>query len=115
MTKRQTEHVARVVRVRVRSEPRVGSWISAAVPVASLGATSLARAQDADQDRAQSFQAVKGAVKEDVAGGPLLLVAYAAIWVIVLLYVIRLVRQQQHAQAELDRLEQVLSKAEGPR
>jgi CcmD family protein len=112
MASRQTEQAARIVPVRVRAEPR--TW--AGVPlVAALCASSLARAQEAEQDRAQSFQAVRGAVKEDVAGGPLLVAAYAAIWVVVLLYVIRLVRQQQHAQAELDRLERVLSKVESPR
>jgi CcmD family protein len=115
MARRQTEQAPRVVRVRVRTQPWVEPWISAGMPVAALCAASLARAQDADQDRAQSFQAVKGAVKEDVPGGPLLVAAYAAIWVVVLLYVIRLVRQQQRAQVELDRLERVLSKVEGPR
>lgn len=66
---------------------------------------------DAAQERSQSFQAVRGAVKEDVAGGPLLLTAYAAIWIVLLLYVIRLVRLQQRVQSDVARLEQVLASA----
>lgn len=71
-----------------------------------------APAQDAAEQRSQSFQAVQGAVREDVAGGPLLLAAYAVIWVLVLLYVIRLVRLQARSQADVERLERVLSSRE---
>jgi CcmD family protein len=53
---------------------------------------------------------VQGAQREDVAGGPLLLAAYGVIWVLVLLYVIRLVRLQSRSQADVERLERVLSK-----
>jgi CcmD family protein len=87
----------------------------ALVPLA-LAARSVAHAQEqAPPDRAQSFQAVKGAVKEDVAGGPLLVAAYGLIWAVMLLYVVRLVRKQQRAQADLTRLERVLSQGAGPR
>ena len=64
---------------------------------------------------AQSFQAVRGAAKEDVAGGPLLVIAYAAIWVVLLLYVIRIVRLQQRVQSDVERLERVLSRGATPR
>jgi CcmD family protein len=67
---------------------------------------------DAAEQRSQSFQAVRGAVKEDIAGGPLLLTAYAAIWVVLLLYVIRLVRLQQRALSDVQRLERVLSQSD---
>jgi CcmD family protein len=87
------------------------------VPAAWAGLAVLrdqpAMAQDAADERAQSFQAVKGAVKEDVPGGPLLLAAYGVVWVIVLLYVFRLARQQQRSQADLARLERVLTQSEG--
>lgn len=109
MASRETEPVHRV---RVQAQPRLRSGVPL---LSALCVATVAQAQDVDQDRAQSFQAVKGAVKEDVAGGPLLVAAYAVVWVVVLLYVIRLVRQQQHSQAEIERLERVLSKAEGPR
>jgi len=78
-------------------------WLAASV--------ADAQAQDAAEGRAQSFQAVQGALKEDVPGGPLLVYAYGLIWLLMLLYVIRLARLQQHNQREIERLSQVLAKA----
>jgi CcmD family protein len=83
--------------------------------VHAQGGQAGAGAQDAAEQRSQSFQAVQGAVREDVAGGPLLLAAYGVIWVLVLLYVVRLVRLQAHAQADVERLERVLSRDTGSR
>jgi hypothetical protein len=80
----------------------------------ALGALSVllcaavARAQDAAAERAQSFQAVQGAVQEDVPGGPLLVAAYAVIWVLVVLFVMRVVRQQRASERDLARLERQL-------
>jgi CcmD family protein len=85
----------------------LGAWLLLAGAGAAAG---TARAQDAAEERAQSFQAVEGAVQEDVPGGPLLVAAYGAIWVLLLLYVIRLVRMQQRAQSDLQRLEQALAR-----
>jgi CcmD family protein len=70
---------------------------------------------DAAEERSQSFQAVRGAVKEDVPGGPLLVAAYAAIWIALLLYVIRLARLQQRVQSDVERLERVLARDASPR
>ncbi|HKU37958.1 MAG TPA: CcmD family protein [Polyangiales bacterium] len=79
---------------------------------ATLGYASLALADEAAKDdRAASFQAVTGAVKEDVPGGPLLVAAYALIWLAVLAYVFRLVRLQRGADENLARLQQDLAKA----
>jgi hypothetical protein len=75
----------------------------------SLAFVMQAAAQDAAEDRATSFKAVTGAVKEDVPGGPLLLGAYAAILVVIISYGIRLVRMQQRAQTDLARLERQIS------
>lgn len=86
---------------------------SAARALAQAGAAG-SPGQDAAEQRSQSFQAVQGAQHEDVAGGPLLLAAYGVIWVIVLLYVIRLVRLQSRSQADVERLERVLSKEAAP-
>ena len=80
----------------------------AAAVVSAWLCAGVALAQDAAEQRSQSFQAVEGAVKEDVAGGPLLLIAYAAIFSFVLLYVVRLVRLQQRAAQDIARLERVL-------
>jgi CcmD family protein len=79
--------------------------------LAAAAAPTLAAAQDAAEERSQSFRAVEGAVKEDVPGGPLLVAAYAAIWLVVLAYVFRLVRLQQRAQGDVARLERLLAQS----
>jgi CcmD family protein len=76
--------------------------------VPQLGA---AQTTDAAEDRAQSFQAVSGGVQEDVPGGPLLVIAYALVWIAVFGYVFRLVRLQKGMDDSLARLEQDLAKA----
>jgi hypothetical protein len=75
----------------------------------SFALVMQAAAQDAAEDRATSFKAVTGAVKEDVPGGPLLLGAYAAILVVLIGYGVRLVRMQQRAQTDLARLERQIA------
>ena len=72
---------------------------------------TVAFAQDAAEERAQSFKAVQGAVKEDVPGGPLLVWAYGLILLLVVGYLVRLVRMQQRSEREIARLAQQLSKA----
>jgi CcmD family protein len=64
----------------------------------------------APEQRAQSFEAVEGAVEEDVPGGPLLVLGYGIVWLALLLYLFRLVRLQQRAQGDLARLEQALAR-----
>jgi CcmD family protein len=68
-----------------------------------------AQTGEAAEDRAQSFQAVTGAVKEDVAGGPLMLAAYAVVWLCVFFYVFRMVRLQRGVEDNLSRLERSLA------
>jgi hypothetical protein len=79
----------------------------------ALGWSFPVIAQEAAEERAQAFQAVEGATKEHVAGGPLLVGAYGVIWALVLLYLIRLVRLQQKAQADVQRLRRALEAAPG--
>ena len=69
------------------------------------------QAQDAADSRSESFVAVEGAVKEDIAGGPLMLGAYAVTWVLLFLYVARLVSMQQRTLKEVQRLSTVLERA----
>ena len=84
----------------------LGSTLTLAVVAAP------ARAEDdAQSERAQSFEAVSGAVKEDVPGGPLLVAAYALTWLAVFAYVFRIVRLQRGADENLARLQQDLEKA----
>jgi len=86
-----------------RPAPKLAALLAATM--SSLVWVTLASAQDAAEDRATSFKAVTGAVKEDVPGGPLLVVAYAAILMVVIGYGVRLVRMQARAQSDLARLE----------
>jgi CcmD family protein len=87
-------------------------WRQLCLCAVLLGVPALALAQDAAEgDRAASFEAVSGAVKEDVPGGPLLVAAYALIWLAVFAYVFRLVRLQRGADENLARLQQDLAKA----
>ena len=49
-------------------------------------------AKDAAAERAETCVAVEGAVEEDVPGGTLLLAAYGALWLVLMLYMVRLLR-----------------------
>ena len=88
-------------------------WRQLCLCVVLLGCSGLALAEDAAPtgDRATSFEAVSGAVKEDVPGGPLVVAAYGLIWLAVFAYVFRLVRLQRGADENLARLQQDLAKA----
>lgn len=80
-------------------------WLGAAqLSAQDSGATSAA------EDRAQSFQAVSGGVKEDVAGGPLMLAAYAVVWITLFGYVWRIHRLQRGVEANLERLERTVTR-----
>ncbi|MET0389122.1 MAG: CcmD family protein [Polyangiales bacterium] len=86
----------------------IAAWVWM-MPLAGWLASAHAQATDVADDRAQSFRAVTGGVQEDVAGGPLMLGAYAAVWITLFIYVLRLVRLQRGVQANLERLERTVS------
>jgi CcmD family protein len=65
-------------------------------------------ADDTAEDRATSFQAVEGAAKEDVPGGPLLIAAYAVVLVLLVGYTARLGGLQAKTARELERLTRAL-------
>ena len=67
--------------------------------------------QNAAESRSEAFMAVEGAVKEDIAGGPLMLGAYAITWILLFLYVARLVSMQKRTLQEVQRLSAVLERA----
>ena len=90
---------------RIASALRGGAWL---LP---LLFASVALAQDAAEQRSQSFKAVQGAVKEDVPGGPLLVWAYGLILLLLIGYMVRLVLLQQRSDRELERLSQQLGKS----
>jgi CcmD family protein len=88
------------------------AWFCAA---GALVTADMASAQDGEakttaDDRAASFQAVSGGTKEDVAGGPLMLLAYAAVWIIVFGYVYRINRLQRGVEANVERLERSIAR-----
>ena len=65
----------------------------------------------APDDRATTFRAVQGG-GETVAGGKLLIAAYAIVWVIVLLVVVRIFRRQNGVARELGELEGAIRRAQ---
>jgi CcmD family protein len=81
-------------------------------PLAGASAHAEDAAQGTADDRAQRFEAVSGAVKEDIAGGPLMLAAYAVVWLALFGYVFRLVRLHRSIEDDLTRVERAV--AAGP-
>lgn len=97
---------------------RIVLWVALAwvcvLGVSRVSRISPASAQDDQnsvEDRATSFQAVSGGTQEDVAGGPLMLLAYAAVWVVVFGYVYRINRLQRGVEANVERLERSIARA----
>jgi hypothetical protein len=75
-----------------------------------------AEPESAAESRSATFQAVRGAVGEDVPGGPLLVAAYGAVLALVLGYVLYLGSLTAGASRDLERLEKSLAgKGEGAR
>jgi CcmD family protein len=87
---------------------------SVAAPFASAQEQPDAQTEeevDPSTERATSFRAVDGPVTEDVPGGVLMIVAYAAIWVLVFGYVWRLGRMSAQTAADVRRLSSSLADA----
>jgi CcmD family protein len=89
--------------------------VSAVLAVSGVVGVSRASAQapatNSVEGRAQSFEAVSGAMKEDVPGGPLLIAAYAVVWVAVFGYVLRLGRLHVQVEQSLGRVEAAVAHA----
>ena len=86
--------------------------IAATMLALALGSPVVGTAQE-DQDpaseRATEFVAVEGPQAESVPGGVLMLAAYGAVWLFLLLYVLRLGKLSARAQADVARLEKSLA------
>jgi len=87
---------------------------SLAYPLAGLADDvdpQVAQAQEEDpaESRSATFQAVTGAVGEDVPGGPLLVAAYGAVLAMVLGYVLYLGSLTAGASRDLERLEKTIA------
>jgi hypothetical protein len=77
----------------------------------SAAATAAGSAEPTSpDDRAQTFQAVKGE-PEHYSGEALLVTAYAALWVIILVWVALVWRKQAALALRLDDLERVIDDA----
>ena len=80
-----------------------------ALVIGALAIGSTALAQDTTTgDRATSFQAVTGSAHEDVPGGQLLVIAYAAVLTLVAAYVGRIAMMQRASAVEIARLSTIL-------
>jgi CcmD family protein len=86
------------------------AWLCVGAAFISTTATAQEGQVNKDGDRAASFQAVTGGTQEDVAGGPLMLIAYAAVWIVVFGYVYRINRLQRGVEANLERLERSIAR-----
>lgn len=71
--------------------------------------TPLTSASTTVDDRATAFRAVDN-TKESVAGGPLLIAAYALLWLIVLILIVRIFQRQNKMAKNLDSLELTLNR-----
>ena len=60
--------------------------------------------KDAAEERATQFVGVRGPEAESVPGGALLLAAYAVVWVLLFLYLMRMRGLQRQTAEELERL-----------
>lgn len=88
------------------------AWFSAVGVVITVepAAAQDGQAETTSDDRAASFQAVSGGTQEDVAGGPLMLIAYALVWLILFGYVYRINRLQRGVEANVERLERSIAR-----
>jgi CcmD family protein len=82
--------------------------LALALFLAVTAAPALAQQEDAAESRATSFQAVQGAQKENVPGGPLLVAAYAVTLLLLVGYVARLGMMHQKTASEIERLGRAL-------
>jgi hypothetical protein len=91
-------------------------FVASVAGAALRGATATAQPPDTgnpSEDRATSFKAMTGPMKESIAGGPLMLGAYAVAWAVVILLVWRVGQTDRETAARLARLEKALA-ARGP-
>lgn len=66
------------------------------------------------EGRETSFQAVSGSQEEQVPGGSLMVGAYAAIWLFVGLYVMRMGRSQRAIESDIAGIEKRIARLERP-
>ncbi len=75
--------------------------------------SATAEAETPAEERAAQFVGVTGPDAESVPGGTLLLAAYAVVWVLLFLFLMRLRRLQSGTAEELERLSAEIRASEG--
>ena len=87
------------------------------VPAASAedapAATDTAAQETPAEERAAQFVGVTGPDAETVPGGTLLVAAYAVVWVLLFLFLLRMRRLQSATAEELERLSAEIRASEG--
>ena len=92
------------------SQSAIGAGQPAATGATESSASPATSASTgAPDDRATAFRAAKNG--EAVPGGSLLIAAYAVVWVVILLIVVRTFRRQTRSAEQLDALERAIAKA----
>ena len=76
-------------------------------------ATGDAAAETAAEERAAQFVGVTGPDAESIPGGVLLLTAYAIVWALLFLFLLRLRGLQRQTAEELERLSAEVQASEG--
>lgn len=83
-------------------------------PSGTTDTTASEAQKDAAEERAAEFRGVRGPEAESVPGGALMLAAYAVVWVLLFLYLMRMRRLQRDTAQELERLSADIRASEGP-
>lgn len=73
-------------------------------PTDSNGGAAAEMMEDAAEERAAQFVGVRGPEAESVPGGALMLGAYAIVWALLFLYLMRMRGLQRNTAEELERL-----------
>lgn len=91
------------------------AWtVALAAPVASpVLAQDGQEQEDPAESRATEFRAVTGPQAEQVPGGPLLVGAYAIVWLLLLGFVVRLARLHAQTARDVERLEKSVAAGGG--
>jgi len=71
----------------------------------------MTETQEAPNDRATTFQAVQGNKGEQYNGTVLLVAAYAALWVVLFVWIALVWRKQSALNARLEELERTIDQA----
>jgi len=82
-----------------------------ALPEPDAGATETQ--EDAAEERATQFVGVRGPEAESIPGGALLLAAYAVVWALLFLFLMRMRGLQRQTAEELERLSAEIRASEG--